>query len=129
MNQLHPTIAASIAGFAPRFMQTSCSQCGKSLGPGNAGVSKCAEHRVPTDSHWTTIGEGDASVECRYHFDSDGNLDTLIVLMNGGDITDSVTMQTMGELEDKCRAALESDAKDREYDRGQDAYEDRMAAA
>ena len=134
MINLHPTIAASLAGWTPklpgelRFANTSCSQCGKSLGPGNAGVSKCADHRVPTDSHWTTIGEGDASVECRYHFNDDGDLDTLIVLMNDEDITDSVTLQTLGELEDECRAALKSDAKDAEYDRGQAAYEDRMAA-
>jgi hypothetical protein len=129
MDQLHPTIAASIAGFAPRFMQTSCSQCGKSLGPGNAGVSKCAEHRTPTDSHWTKIGEGDASVECRYHFDSDGDLDALMVMLDNTDIAAALTCQQLGELEDKCRAALKADAKDREYDRGQDAYEERMAAA
>lgn len=124
---LHPTIAASLAGFAPRFAVTSCSQCGKSLGPGNAGVSRCSEHRTPTDSHWTTIGEGDDSVECRYHFDSDGDLDTLRVMFEGVDIKDALSDQQLGELEDECRAALASDAKDAEYDRGQVAYEERMA--
>ena len=127
MNNLHPTIAASIAGFVPKFAATHCSQCGKNLGAGNSGVSSCAEHRTPTDSHWTTIGEGDASVECRYHFDSDGDLDTLLVMLDNTDIAAALTCQQLGELEDKCRAALESDAKDNEYDRGQAAYEDRMA--
>lgn len=28
----------------PRFEETYCSQCGKSLGPGDSGVSHCDEH-------------------------------------------------------------------------------------
>ncbi|WP_293033981.1 hypothetical protein [Paraburkholderia sp.] len=28
----------------PRFASTSCSSCGTDLGPGNAGVSSCADH-------------------------------------------------------------------------------------
>lgn len=28
----------------PRFAITYCSQCGKNLGPGDAGVSHCADH-------------------------------------------------------------------------------------
>ena len=78
--------------------------------------------------HSTTIGEGAAPVVCRYHFDSDGDLDHLYVLFQGVDIKEALTDQQLGELEDKCRAALESDAKDAEYDRGQAAYEERMAA-
>ena len=128
MNQLHPTIAASLAGFVPRFAATSCSQCGKSLGPGNAGVSKCAEHRVPTDSHWTTIGEGDASVECRYNFDSDGDLDTLKVMLDNTDIAAALTCQQLGELEDECRDAAKADYEEHKDDARIDAYIERMAA-
>lgn len=29
----------------PRFDATYCSQCGCDLGPGDAGVSRCADHR------------------------------------------------------------------------------------
>lgn len=29
---------------APRFQMTQCSQCGKELGPGNAGTSHCIDH-------------------------------------------------------------------------------------
>ena len=29
---------------APRFVQTYCSQCGRENGPGNSGVSRCADH-------------------------------------------------------------------------------------
>lgn len=28
----------------PRFKETFCSQCGKSLGPGDSGVSHCHQH-------------------------------------------------------------------------------------
>ncbi|NIF70987.1 hypothetical protein F3J16_12435 [Burkholderia sp. Ap-962] len=31
---------------APRFAATSCSQCGAALGPGDGGVSRCADHRT-----------------------------------------------------------------------------------
>ncbi|WP_369067453.1 hypothetical protein [Burkholderia gladioli] len=31
---------------APRFAATSCSQCGTALGPGDAGVSHCTDHRA-----------------------------------------------------------------------------------
>ena len=30
---------------APRFTNTYCSQCGSDLGPGDSGVSHCADHR------------------------------------------------------------------------------------
>lgn len=30
-----------------RFASTSCSQCGQDLGPGNSGVSSCADHAFP----------------------------------------------------------------------------------
>lgn len=30
-----------------RFAQTYCSQCGAELGPGDAGVSSCADHQPP----------------------------------------------------------------------------------
>jgi len=32
----------------PRFADTFCSQCGMSLGPGDAGVSHCSDHGSPT---------------------------------------------------------------------------------
>lgn len=35
-------LATSMRG--PRFARTFCSQCGKDLGPGDAGVSRCADH-------------------------------------------------------------------------------------
>lgn len=31
---------------SPRFQQTYCSQCGGEQGPGNAGFSHCADHRI-----------------------------------------------------------------------------------
>ncbi|KVZ80001.1 hypothetical protein [Burkholderia ubonensis] len=38
--------AADLAAVTPRFAQTYCSACGAELGPGNAGVSSCADHRA-----------------------------------------------------------------------------------
>lgn len=32
----------------PRFPMTYCSQCGCELGPGDAGVSHCSDHRKAT---------------------------------------------------------------------------------
>lgn len=32
------------AARGPRFARTFCSQCGANLGPGDAGVSRCADH-------------------------------------------------------------------------------------
>ena len=81
------------------------------------------------DTHETTIGENSASVTCNYKFDDEGDLDVMQVMLHGVDIVDALTLQQWAELEDKCRAALKADAKDAEYDRGQAAYEDRMAAA
>jgi len=80
-------------------------------------------------THETTIGEGSAYVTCGYQFDSDGDLDDLEVMFQGVNITDALSDQQLAELEDECRAALESDAKDNEYDRGQVAYEERMEIA
>ncbi|MBJ9669023.1 hypothetical protein I5693_15855 [Burkholderia cenocepacia] len=39
--------AADLAAVAPRFAMTCCSSCGAELGPGNAGISSCADHRAP----------------------------------------------------------------------------------
>ena len=33
----------------PRFEHTYCSQCGRDLGPGNAGLSHCQDHRRRED--------------------------------------------------------------------------------
>ncbi|WP_347467563.1 hypothetical protein [Burkholderia stagnalis] len=35
---------ATAAPRAPRFPMTYCSQCGCELGPGDSGVSSCADH-------------------------------------------------------------------------------------
>ena len=37
-------VRARLDADAPRFADTSCSQCGASLGPGDAGVSHCSNH-------------------------------------------------------------------------------------
>jgi len=80
------------------------------------------------NTHETTIGEGDASVICHYSFDSDGDLDELIVMMQGVDIKDALTDQQLGELEDECRAALKADYENTRYDAAIDAHIERMTA-
>ncbi len=39
-------IACGMAPSAARFAQVSCSQCGQTFGPGNAGYSSCREHEL-----------------------------------------------------------------------------------
>ena len=128
MTQLHPTIAASLAGFVPRFAATHCSQCGKNLGAGNSGVSSCAEHRTPTDSHWTTTGEGDAQVECRFDIDEDGDIETLQVWMGDTNIFKALTEKQIEKLDAECLAAAEADYREHKDDARIDAYIERMAA-
>ena len=77
-------------------------------------------------THETTIGEGDAPVECHYQFDDDGDLETLQVMFNGVDIVDALSDQQMGLLEDICRAAAKADYENTRYDTAIDNYIERM---
>lgn len=43
---------------APRFPETSCSQCGEDIGPGDAGVSSCSDHDPTPVRHVRICGEG-----------------------------------------------------------------------
>lgn len=130
MNNLHPTIASSIAGFVPKFAATHCSQCGKNLGAGNSGVSSCAEHRVPMHTHCTTTGEGDAQVECRFDIDEDGDISTLQVYMDGEgkNIFKALSEKQVEKLDAECLAAAEADYREHKDDARIDAYIERMAA-
>jgi hypothetical protein len=73
-------------------------------------------------THETNTGEGGASVTCHYSFDSDGDLDGLIVMMQGIDIRDALSDQQLAELEDKCRAAAKADYEETKDDSRIDAY-------
>lgn len=73
----------------PRFSETSCSQCGKDLGPGDCGVSSCADHTMKhTPGPWVAIFP-----ETRYHH-------------QGNDIT---TYEVMTE---KTRRQLREEGRD-----------------
>ena len=80
------------------------------------------------DTHETTIGDGGAQVTCRYHFDSDGDLDELQVMFCGVDIKDALTDQQLGELEDECLKSAMEDYEVRKYDTAIDTYIERRAA-
>ena len=67
-------------------------------------------------THETTIGEGDAPVTCRYHFDIDGDLEELMVMFNGVDIVDALTIQQLDKIEAECRAAAEADYEESKDD-------------
>lgn len=67
-------------------------------------------------THETTTGEGDAPVTCRYHFDLEGDLDELQVMLYGVNIVSALTLQQLAELEDKCRAAAKADYEERKWD-------------
>ena len=91
--------------------------------------------RRPTEKHLpfcfvTTTGEGGATVECRFDFDAEGDVEVLQVFVDGEgkDIKDALTEGQVIELEAKCHKAAEAAQADNEYDRGQVAYEEKMAA-
>ena len=46
----------STAARTPRYRNTTCSQCGKDLGPGDAGVSRCSDHGEPV-RHFRIVGD------------------------------------------------------------------------
>ena len=79
-------------------------------------------------THETTIGEGDAPVTCHYHFDLDGDLDEVQVMLYGVNIVSALTLQQLGEIEDKCRAAAKADYEDSKDDARIDAYIERTTA-
>ena len=44
-----------------KFQNTYCSQCGGEFGPGDAGYSRCSDHRAWTPGPWRTKPWGDGS--------------------------------------------------------------------
>lgn len=78
-------------------------------------------------THETTTGEGDAPVTCRYHFDIDGDLEELEVMLNGVDIVDALTIQQLDEIEAECRAAAEADYEESKDDARIENYIERMS--
>jgi hypothetical protein len=80
-------------------------------------------------THETTIGEGAASVTCHYHFDADGDLDGLNVILEGVDIILALTEQQLAELEDKCRVAANADYEEQKGEALISRYLSRMDAA
>lgn len=88
---------------------------------------KHAPRRGLAHSHCMKIGEGGAQVECRWDYTSDGDMDGLEVWMDTQDIFTSLTEPTVLEIEAECLRAAKAAQADNEYDRGQVAYEERMA--
>lgn len=93
-----------------------------------APFGSVARERVPTHTHWTTTGEGDASVECRFDIDEDGDISTLQVWLGNTNIFQALTLAQVIELEAECLAAAEADYNERKYDTAIDAYIERRAA-
>ena len=69
-------------------------------------------------SHWMEIGEGKAYVECKYEFDSDGDLQKLEVYVDGEgkDIKDALGDQQIVDLEESCRAHAKADYEEGKWD-------------
>ena len=79
-------------------------------------------------THETTIGEGDAPVTCRYHFDIDGDLEELEVISHNPNIAKALTQQQLDKIEAECRAAAEADYEESNDDAAIENYIERMAA-
>ena len=92
--------------------------------------------RRPTEKHLpfsfvTTTGEGGATVECRFDFDAEGDIEVLQVFVDGEgkDIKDALTESQVIELEAECHKAAEAAYRESKDDSRIDAYiEQRMAA-
>ena len=41
-----------------KFEKTTCSQCGRSFGPGDSGYSHCEDHAQVKIKFWYTDGDG-----------------------------------------------------------------------
>ena len=79
-------------------------------------------------THATTIGEGSAIVICHYHFDSDGDLDTLRVMFEGVDIRDALSEPQLDEIERECRSAAKTEYEESRYDTAISNYIEEMTA-
>ena len=81
-------------------------------------------------SHWMEIGEGKAYVECKYEFDSDGDLQKLEVYVDGEgkDIKDALVDQQVADLEESCRAHAKADYEEGKEDAMINRYLSRLDA-
>jgi len=65
------------------------------------------------------------SFDCPGHHES---IDLCYALVNGIDISDVLSDDIKGLIEEEALASMEIDKWDSDYDRGEDRYNDRMAA-
>lgn len=139
------TIAQTIAGHAPRFAQTSCSQCGRDTGPGDSGHSSCATHQLATAPDLsdlysyefvTSLG---LSLRCYLEHEASENggddhpstserIDLVYAFAGLIDISEVLSDDVKALIEEEAMESMKMDEWDAEYDRGEERYLDRMAA-
>ena len=81
-------------------------------------------------THVTTTGEGGATVECRFDFDSEGDIELLQVFVDGEgkDIKDALTEGQVIELEAECHASAEDDYRESKASAAFEASRDEVMA-
>ena len=130
MNNINPTIMQALSGFMPRFIETSCSQCGCATGPGDSGHSTCATHQPEPDySLETSTGAGSAPVTAKFNVSSDGEVEDMQVWMHGRNITKALTEDQITEIEYDCFVDYLKEAKERNAELRIEAYRAEMEAA
>jgi len=188
-------LAAQVCGVKPRFEKTSCSQCGRDTGLGDAGHSSCATHVLDhinalasvncvddisrreklasiqmlaseAIDHCATHGQQVAPVNKLaitaadtnglYHYDYTGSeglelacyleyeaaerqtndcpghpegINLIYALHKGEDISEVISDDTKGLIEEEALHSMEMDKWNVEYDRGEDRYHDMREAA
>jgi len=145
MKNLNQSIAQAIAGHAPRFAETSCSQCGRDTGPGNSGHSSCATHTTTPApdlsglfdyEYETSLG---LCLHCHLEHEEseDGGRDhpstpegiNLVYAFAGLiDISEVLSEEVVGLIEEEALANLRQQATDNRDDARIERYLDRMAA-
>lgn len=78
--------------------------------------------RLGNWSHCTVIGEGSEVVQCWFDVSSDGDIESLRVFGDVGEVTNYLHLTQIEELEYECSDAYLRDAKERNDDAMVDRY-------
>jgi len=128
---IHPTIAASLAPFMrPGLITTPFKPC-----PADSNGRTQVE-RGPWYEYQYTASEG-LTIDCyleyekaeRDSFDCPGHPESITLvyaLVNGVDISEVLSDDVVGLIEEEAAQSMAMDKWNDDYDRGEDRYNDRM---
>jgi hypothetical protein len=139
-------LAAQVCGVKPRFEKTSCSQCGRDTGPGDAGHSSCATHgpaAVAPDltgmysyEYVTSLG---LCLRCCLDYEPSekatqsepgctASMELVYAFAGLIDISEVLSDDVKALIESEAMESMKMDKWNDDYDRGEERHLDRMAA-